>query len=162
MNQKTNLKVVLRELLCPMNWLEDWINKIQNASTSDTLSTESFFIKMKGKANDKQMTKIMQLVQEYDSFVKNTKLKYIDDDEEYNKQICEKSKEVTESIKKIKIGNIITINRLIEIALGLSNEEGASKRRKYSPEKYTRKILNLLYKTNKEKFMLSFNSDKCI
>ena len=129
-----------RELLCPMNWLEDWINKIQNASTSDTLSTESFFIKMKGKANDKQMTKIMQLVQEYDSFVKNTKLKYIDDDEEYNKQICEKSKEVTESIKKIKIGNIITINRLIEIALGLSNEEGASKRRKYSPEKYTRKI----------------------
>ena len=151
-----------RELLCPMNWLEDWINKIQNASTSDTLSTESFFIKMKGKANDKQMTKIMQLVQEYDSFVKNTKLKYIDDDEEYNKQICEKSKEVTESIKKIKIGNIITINRLIEIALGLSNEEGASKRRKYSPEKYTRKILNLLYKTNKEKFMLSFNSDKCV
>ena len=62
-------------------------------------------------------------------------------DEEYNKQICEKSKEVTELIKKIKIGNIITINRLIEIALGLSNEEGASKRRKYSPEKYTRKII---------------------
>ena len=107
------------------------------------------------------MTKIMQLVQEYDSFVKNTKLKYIDDDEEYNKQICEKSKEITESMTKIKIGNIITINRLVEIALGLSNEEGASKRRRYSPEKYTRKILNLLYKTNKEKFMLSFISDKC-
>lgn len=151
-----------KSLVCPMNWLEEWLNKIQNASTSDTLSTEYFFIKMKGKANDKQMTKIMQLVQEYDSFVKNTKLKYAGkDDDECSKQICEKSNEVTELMKKIKIGNIITINRLIEIALGLSNEEGASKRRKYSPEKYTRKILNLLYKTNKEKFMLSFTNEKC-
>ena len=63
-------------------------------------------------------------------------------------------------MKKIKINNIVTMNRLIEIALGISNEEGSSKRRKYSPEKYTRKILNLLYKTNKEKFLLNFVSEK--
>ena len=148
------------DLLCPMNWLEEWLNKIQNASTSETVANESFFIKMNGKANDKQMTKIMQLVQDYDSFVRNLKIKYTDDEEEYNKLICEKSKEVTESMKKIKINNIITMNRLIEIALGISNEEGSSKRRKYSPEKYTRKILNLLYKTNKEKFLLNFVSEK--
>lgn len=149
-----------RNLLCPMNWLEDWINKIQNASTSDTIPTEQFFVKMRGKANDRQMTKITQLVQEYDSFVKSIKLKYIDDEEECGKQICEKSKEVVESIKKIRIGNIITINRLIEVSLGLSSEEGSAKRRGYSPEKYTRKILNLLYNTNKEKFMLNFSNEK--
>ena len=37
-----------RELLCPMNWLEDWINKIQNASTVETIPTEYFFVKMDG------------------------------------------------------------------------------------------------------------------
>lgn len=147
-------------LSCPMNWLEDWLDKIQHGSTSDTIPTEEFFIKMKGRANNKQMTKIMQIIQDYDSFVKNTKIKYSDEDE-CNSLICEKSNEVLESMKKIKIGNIVTINRMIEIALELSSEEGASKTRKYSPEKYSRKILNLLYKSNKDKFLLNFSEEKC-
>lgn len=147
-------------LSCPMNWLEDWLDKIQHGSTSDTIPTEEFFIKMKGRANNKQMTKIMQIIQDYDSFVKNTKIKYSNEDE-CNSLICEKSNEVLESMKKIKIGNIVTINRMIEIALALSSEEGASKTRKYSPEKYSRKILNLLYKSNKDKFLLNFSEEKC-
>ena len=147
-------------LSCPMNWLEDWLDKIQHGSTSDTIPTEEFFVKMKGRANNKQMTKIMQIIQDYDSFVKNAKIKY-SDEAEYNSLICEKSKEVLESMKKIKIGNIVTINRMIEIALELSSEEGASKTRKYSPEKYSRKILNLLYKSNKDKFLLNFSEEKC-
>lgn len=145
-----------RELSCPMNWLEHWLDKIQNSSTSDTVPTSNFFIKMKGRANDRQMTKIMRIVQEYDSFVKTAKIKYSDNDNESSFQICEKSKEVLEDISKIKIGNIITINRLIEISLGLDSNEGSSRKRKYSPEKYTRKILNILYKTNKEKFLINF------
>lgn len=139
-----------------MNWLEHWLDKIQNSSTSDTVPTSNFFIKMKGRANDRQMTKIMRIVQEYDSFVKTAKIKYSDNDDESGFQICEKSKEVLEDISKIKIGNIITINRLIEISLGLDSNEGSSRKRKYSPEKYTRKILNILYKTNKEKFLINF------
>jgi hypothetical protein len=68
------------------------------------------------------------------------------------------SREVVDEISKIKIGNVVTINRLIELALGLSNEVGASHKRLYDPSKYTRKVLNLLYKSNKEKFLTNFIS----
>ena len=66
------------------------------------------------------------------------------------------SREVVDELSKIKIGNIVTINRLIELALGLSSEVGASHKRKYDPSKHTRKVLNLLYKSNKDKFLANF------
>lgn len=59
----------------------------------------------------------------------------------------------------MKIKNIVTINRLIELALGLSSEKGASKSRTYNPEKYKRKILNLLYKIDKNRFLANFSCE---
>lgn len=143
-------------LICPMNWLEDWIDKIQNASTSDCTPTSDFFIKMNGRGHDRQMTKIMNIIVDYDNFVKNTKLKYVNEPEMYTELLVNKSKEVVEQLKKIKIGNIVTINRLIEVALSLDTGVGNSKKIKYNPSKYTRKVLNLLYKMNKDKFMINF------
>ena len=60
-----------------------------------------------------------------------------------------------EELKKIKIGNIVTINRLIETALGLESQNNNPSCYK-SATKYTRKTLNLLYKMNKEKFLSNF------
>lgn len=145
-----------RNLLCPMNWLEDWINKIQNASTSDAIPVSDFFIKMNGRGHDRQMNKIMSIIVEYDNYVKNTKLKYCDDSETCSDLLVTKSKEVVEQLKKIKIGNIVTINRLIEVALSLDTGVGNSKKISLNPSKYTRKVLNLLYKMNKDKFLLNF------
>ena len=145
-----------RELLCPMNWLEDWINKIQNSSTSDTIPVSDFFIKMHGRGHDRQMTKIMSIIVKYDNYVKNTKLKYYDDSETCSDLLVAKSKEVVEQLQKIKIGNIVTINRLIEVALSLDTGVGNSKKISLNPSKYTRKVLNLLYKMNKDKFLLNF------
>ena len=144
------------ELLCPMNWLEDWINKIQNASTSDTIPVSNFFIKMHGRGHDRQMTKIMSIIVEYDNYVKTTKLKYNDDSETCSDLLVAKSKDVVEQLQKIKIGNIVTINRLIEVALSLDTGVGNSKKISINPSKYTRKVLNLLYKMNKDKFLLNF------
>lgn len=142
-------------LLCPMNWLEYWINKIQNASTSDTIPTSDFFIKMNGEANRRQMTKIMKIIEEYDSSVKYAKINMKDNDE-YVLFLANKNEEIISELSRMKIRNIITINRLVEIALGLSKETGASKNRTYNPEKHTRKILNLLYKVDKNKFLTNF------
>lgn len=144
-----------RNLLCPMNWLEDWINKIQNASTTETIPTSSFFIKMNGEANRRQMTKMMKLIENYDLSIKSAKINILDSDE-YISFLSEKNIEIISELSKMKIKNVITINRLIEIALGLSSETGASKNRTYNPEKHTRKILNLLYKMDKNKFLMNF------
>lgn len=142
-------------LLCPMNCLEYWINKIQNASTSDTIPTSDFFIKMNGEANRRQMTKIMKIIEEYDSSVKYAKINMKDNDE-YVLFLANKNEEIISELSRMKIRNIITINRLVEIALGISKETGASKNRTYNPEKHTRKILNLLYKVDKNKFLTNF------
>ena len=139
-----------------MNWLEDWINKIQNASTVETIPTSVFFIKMNGEANRRQMTKMMKIIEDYDLSVKSAKINILDN-AEYISFLSEKNSEIISELSKMKIKNVVTINRLIEIALGLSSETGASKNRTYNPEKHTRKILNLLYRVDKNKFLMNFN-----
>lgn len=142
------------DLQCPMNWLEEWLDKIQNISSTNTLPTKDFFIKMQGKANDRQMSKVQRLAEYWDGYIKN----YAVSKNDNNAFFCmvNVSREVVDEISKIKIGNIVTINRLIELALGLSNEVGASHKRQYDPSKYTRRVLNLLYKSNKDKFLANF------
>ena len=39
------------DLICPMNWLQEWLDKIQGASKTTTIPTENFFIKMDGTAS---------------------------------------------------------------------------------------------------------------
>ena len=51
------------DLQCPMNWLEEWLDKIQNISSTNTIPTKEFFIKMHGKANDRQMSKVQRLAE---------------------------------------------------------------------------------------------------
>ena len=142
------------DLQCPMNWLEEWLDKIQNISSTNTIPTKEFFIKMHGDANRRQMTKVQHLAEYWDGYIKNYAMSKNDN----NAFFCmvDVSREVVDEISKIKIGNIVTINRLIELALGLSSEVGASHKRLYDPSKYTRKVLNLLYKSNKEKFLTNF------
>jgi len=158
--QKEDLKNrVNYDLVCPMNWLEEYINKIQNATTAGALPTEDFFNKMNGKANDRQMSKIMSLVVNYDNALWNAKNKYENDEDMYFFTTTEALNEVIVQMSKIKINNIVTINRLIEVALGLEIGRVPSKNSKYNPTKYTRKILNLLYKTNRNKFFLNFSCE---
>lgn len=144
------------DLECPMNWLEEWLDKIQNISSTNTVPTKDFFIKMQGRPNDKQMSAIMSLVKEYDDCVKSSNVNLPKTDDEYVFTIVEKANAILEKLQAINVRNILTINRLIEVALGLSSEIGVSHRRKYNPAKYTRKLLNLLYKTNKDRFLANF------
>lgn len=143
------------ELNCPMNYLQHWLDKIQNASTAKTIPTSKFFIKMSGEANRRQISKMMKIIEEYDASIKAAKIN-ISDSEEYLKFLYERHAEIVDELSKVKVKNIVTINRLIEVSLGISKETGISKSRLYNPEKYTKKILNLLYKVDKEKFLSNF------
>lgn len=146
-----------RSLQCPMNWLEEWLDKIQGASTADAIPTSEFFIKMNGKPNNRQMSKIRSLIEGYDSFVKSAYASETDEDILIEK-IIEESNILLDELNKIKIGNIVTINRLIETALGLESGVGASNKSIGANTRYTRKILNYLYKNDKDRFLINFKS----
>lgn len=145
------------ELQCPMNWLEEWLDKIQGSSTSDTTPTEDYFIKMNGKPNNRQMSKIRSLIEKYDLFAKSIHISDFNEEIIADKLVKE-SNSLLDELKKVKIGNIITINRLIETSLGLETGVGASKKLIGINTRYTRKMLNYLYKMDKDKFLINFKS----
>ena len=101
------------------------------------------------------MSKIQKLAESWDGYIKHYAISFSKDNNAFFSMV-DTSKEIIDELSKIKIGNIVTINRLIELALGLSSEVGASFKRRYDPSKYTRKVLNLLYKSNKDKFLSNF------
>ena len=138
-----------------MNWLEECLDGIKPASTSKSVPISDFFIKMDGKANNRQMTKIRGLIEDYDKFVKNLHITN-DDQDEINEQLVSESNNLLAELRKIKIRNVVTINRLIETAFGLDNGVGNSHKTKGISSKYSRKILNYLYKMNKEIFLQNF------
>ena len=100
------------------------------------------------------MSKIRELVETYDSYVRYYTLSC--NDNNYNVgDMVSISREILDKLCKIKIGNMITINRLIETALGLETNNNKSLFYK-DGQKYTRKMLNLLYKMDKNKFLSNF------
>ena len=153
-NKKKLRNRINSDLQCPMNWLEEWLDKIQNISSNNSIPTKDLFVKMQGDGNRRQMSKIRELVETYDSYVRYYTLSC--NDNNYNVgDMVSISREILDKLCKIKIGNMITINRLIETALGLETNNNKSLFYK-DGQKYTRKMLNLLYKMDKNKFLNNF------
>lgn len=142
------------ELQCPMNWLEEWLDKIQNISSVNSEPIEKYFIKMDGYGNNRQMSQIREIIEEYDNYIKHHKI-VNDDTEDFTIEMINKSNDVLNKLSTIKIGNIVTINRLIETSFGLEKNNNKSLSYKRG-QKYTRKMLNMLYKMDKRKFLMNF------
>lgn len=149
-NKKKIYDRINYDLECPMNWLEEILDEIEPISSTNTTPTENFFVKIDGKPNHRQMSKIRKLVDEYDNFVKTSK----DQSDNISSQI-EEFQKLLEQVSKVKVNNLVTINRLVESALGLEND-GKGRPIDKSAIKFTRKMLNVLYKTNREKFLNCF------
>lgn len=142
-------------LICPMNWLQECLDKIQNTPSINTIPINKYFIKMNGDGNRRQMSKIRQIIEEFDNFIIDNKTNH-ENDEFYNDLLIEKSKNIVLELRKIKIRNIITINRLIETSLELEKNHNKSSVGYPKAKRYQRKMLNYLYKMNKEKFLQNF------
>ena len=153
-NKKKLRNRINYDLQCPMNWLEEWLDKIQNISSNSAIPTKDFFIKMQGDGNRRQISKIRELVETYDGYVKQYAVSPNKDDDMFSTAI-DISNEILDKLSKIKVGNVVTINRLIETSLGLEVNNNRSLFYKDS-QKYTRKMLNMLYKMDKNKFLNNF------
>lgn len=140
-------------LECPMNVLEEVMDKLRPKTITHTIATKEFFIKHKGIANNRQVSKIMGLIIEYDNYLRYIDWSSITDD--YN-EVTERTEKLIAELQKIKISNIVTINRIIETALGLEDARSTNKSRLQTNRKYCRRILNCLYKMDKTRFLLNF------
>lgn len=146
------------DFVCPMNWLGECLDTIQGASMKNATPTEKFFIKINGQPNKRQISKIRKLVDDYDKYVKYNQPKDINDENDmliYYNNLEIRFNKLIDSCKKIKIGNIVTINRLIETAFGIDKGNNQYQR-KGENSSMCRKMLNTLYKMNPEKFLTNF------
>lgn len=140
-------------IVCPMNWLQERLEKIQGTPRDNLIETHSYLIrKPDGKPKATQMSKIRKVIEEYDAFTKLYTPLYYDNDN--LDPLIEKTKEIIDIISGMKISTA-TIYRLIETSLGLEGSTNTDKIYK-NATKYTRKMMNILFKTNREKFLNCF------
>ena len=156
-NQDKIINRIDYDLVCPMNYLVDILGKIQGSSRSMKKDTVEYFIPITGKADNRQMSKIRKIIENYDGWTKlhiQSKKYYYDSEDDYMDDFKEKSQEVIDSIRAFKISKI-TMNRLIGSVLGV--DRSINTNRKYrAASKYTRKMLNMMYKYNKDMFLANF------
>lgn len=130
---------------CPMNYLQIALDGIKRMSYTKTIPNEQFIVEKNGNGNTRQISKVLSLCNELELF------NNIEDDID---NYLYKLRETVDAMSKIKVSNINTIIRLIEIALNTSNLG----RKRAETCKYSRTILKLLYKVQPEKFLSCFLS----
>lgn len=128
---------------CPMNYLQIALDGIKRMSYTKTIPNECFIIHKTGRGNPGQISKILSLCNELEIFSNS------ESDLEY---YLYKFMDIIDVISKIRIGDINTIIRLVEIALNSSNMG----RKRSQICKYSRIVLKLLYKTQPQKFLSCF------
>ena len=150
-------------LNCPMDFLQEVINDektgIKNGNRKqDTIITSTLIVNVDGKAKNEQMDKIESLVIGFDNEVKahaeevakKGKETDVDKDKWFKKEEILYDDVVAE-VSKMKLSEK-TINRLINKALENSKDKRSG------CTKYKRKLLNVLYKSHKRKFLDNFKN----
>lgn len=147
-------KRIDKEIICPMNYLQNSLDKIQGASRDKMVDTYQYFKKIDGRANSRQMSKVRSIIEGYDNFIRNN-IMYVDnDDDDGFDIILEKTRSVLEEIGSMKI-SAQTMNRLIETCLGVMGRTNTDKQ--YSDAtKYITRTFNILYQTDKQRFLQNF------
>lgn len=145
-------------LYCPMNCLVDALETIQGMQRNRTIPTEYFLKKPSGNGDRRQMAKIRSYTEEcsYQIFL----ILRSDEEFSYKLDLIENIyNDISKKINKIKISNPRTINRLIETALiPEKNTRYSTRAEKNAYQRCSRTLLNLLYRSNREKFLENFTA----
>lgn len=138
-----------KEIKCPMNWLQECLDKIQGIDKKHGIKILDFFVKLEKPASNRQLSRVRKLIEEYDYYVRGH-LDYYDDSEGIE-LLTNYHNKIMESIRSKPI-NKYTMNRLIETSFGVV---GGGRRYKKAT-KLTRKMLNMLYQYDKQTFLSNF------
>lgn len=137
-------------LICPMNIVCHALDEIPSAPRTNTLDIQDFFIKDDGRADGRQISKIALMADEL------RKQMYLTaNNDAYMMIVKDHTDSIVEKLRRMKIRNAATINRLIEIALQISNGH-ADRYHTQEVRQNGRLILMLLYRSHPQKFLQSF------
>lgn len=140
-------KHCIEEKICPMDYIQDAIDNIEvNKDNSKYKDDIDFIQVVEGKANNKQLNKVTELVESLDNLYKEhynklAKGQTLDEDEWIGEQQL-KTDYTLKQISKIKI-NVKTMQMLI--ANTICNDA--------KNKKYKRRMLNCLYKVHRDLFL---------
>lgn len=151
-------KRIDEDIVCPMNWMQECLDKIQMSLRTNTVDTLSFLVeKPKVLATNRQMAKIRSIVEDLDAFTR----RFIaasdydsDDDDDALDLLTNKNEEVYQVVSNMKIA-FPTMHRLVSTALGYDGVNREDRKYKQAT-KYTVKMLNVLYNAKKELFLSCF------
>ena len=143
------------DFVCPMNWLQEYLNKIQGVRTNDVIPTEGFFVKVKGRADWRSTNKVLDVIKDYSAAVKRDLLREDWDDPASALYKLGHDMEIAvDRLQALRYRSPKVVNRLIETALDLEgSNDRVNKPLQRKNAKYARQILNCLYRTDKEKFL---------
>ena len=143
--------------VCPMNWLQDYLNKIQGIRTNDWIPTEDFFVKVQGRADWRSTNKVLEVIKDYSAAIKRDLVQQWGDPTSALFKMGRDMEIAVEKLKSLRFKNEKVINRMIETALDLeSSRDKVHKSLQRKNAKYSRQILNCLYRMDSERFLQNF------
>lgn len=148
------------DLVCPMNYLESWLDKIQGASKTKDIPNEKFLRKIpanRRNSDSKKVGEIRKMIETYAYYLYDHR-ELFSTSEGFEK-VVEKTDELTNAIRGMKI-NLATTHRLIQIAFGI-NINDDSRDVTVKSNKIGRKILIILYHSNPKAFLSCFVKGEC-
>ena len=146
--EKNKIKKRIDEnIVCPMNWLQESLNKIQGTEKSHVINTYNFLSKPSGRANPSQLSKIRKIIEDYDYFTRQCVLM---EDEEMSVLLYIE-------LRNMRSIGVNTIHRLISSSLGYNGRQNTNTIYKEAT-KYVMKMMNILYRYDKEKFLSCFKT----
>ena len=110
----------------------------------------------KGTVSPAYIMMAKKLAKEYDEWIMESTKPLYDPDNSFKDQLSLKAKYYADEVAKIRTTNPVTINRLIEYSLGLNLHDNYKASAYRVANKYGLKIMNLLYKANRTKFLSNF------
>lgn len=156
-------KRINNNLVCPMNWLEECLDKIPTQETWDgeLPSIKEYFIKDEKHDNysstsNKRVSKAYNIVVDYNNHYKKLCANRFDDEDAFDLLYDELLNETVSKLEKIITKDKSVMNRIIELALNIQETQNDNTRNKVQFYRYKRKILLLLYKMNSVKFLSNF------
>lgn len=145
--------------VCPMNWLQDYLDKIQGIRTNDWIPTEDFFVKVEGRADWRTTNRILQVIIDYSNNLKRDLVQQWGDPDDAVNKIAQDMEIAVERLKSLRFKNDKAINRMIQSALDLeSSRDKVNKHLQRKNAKYSRQILNCLYRMDKQRFLKNFTT----
>lgn len=142
-----------KDMVCPMNWLQECLDKIQGAQRSSGDDSLQFLInKCDKEPTWNHLSKIRELIEELDIYMR----KYlIDADDSFNTLLLEKKiEDIIQQISRMKI-SYATMYRLIRTSL--CNEGKIRSGTAYKKaSKYSLRTLMILHRLDKGKFLSCF------